>query len=196
MRVPSMQVVGLIAAFVVLSVMNEGVSAIKPWPTSSHLVDTKNGAAFPTEDVFQIKGGAEAMKTSSNKPAPFFLRPRFLFKFQAIGTASFGIPALLFPKLMHPIFATGDFPSNTFYYWMFALRELFLATLMGMASTLPASEIPNWQLFNIAILVLHSVLNIFHGGWNPLLQPVIIGAHAMFLLLCTISYVRKIPADN
>jgi hypothetical protein len=138
-------------------------------------------------------------KEGSSSTTPLLLNPRFLFKFMAVGTASFGIPALLAPKLMHPLLVASstEFPiDNTFYVYMFALRECYLASTFGMAAYMPSSTLKAWQLWGIIVLGTQSILNIFHSGWNKMLQPMIIGIHLFCLTLNVLSYKFAVVDDD
>jgi hypothetical protein len=117
------------------------------------------------------------------------IKPRFLFKIMALGTASFAIPALVAPELMHPVLATGAYPKeNTFYVYMFAIRECYLASVFGMAAFMPAKTLKSWQLWSIIVLISHTIMNIFHSGWNPMIQVMIACTHGIILVLNAISY--------
>lgn len=146
-----------------------------------------NAACLPP-----VRGGGETTDSKIEKASiPLLLNPRFLFTFMTVGTASFAIPALLAPEFMHPVLvASGtDYPTgNTFYVYMFAIRECYLAATFGMAAFMPASTLKAWQLWSIIVLASHSIMNIFHSGWNSMLQPFIIGIHAIMLLLNILSY--------
>ena len=169
------------------------VKTLKQVDASSSFIGTPKDGSF----VLLIPRGGDTKKEDAIKRVPLLLRPRFLFKFMAVGTATFGIPSLLFPKLMHPIFTSGsEYPSNTFYYYMFALRELYLASTFWLISTMPASTFPAWEVFTLFVLFSQTVMNIFHSGWNPMLQPVIIGTHGLFLVLLWIAYMKNIPPDE
>ena len=102
---------------------------------------------------------AAILKEEEN-PLPFLLlRPRFLFRFLAIGTAAFGIPALLVPQFMHPIFTkatTGSSLQETFYYYAFVLRELYLAVTFWLISRMPAETIrTTWLPFSQFVMMTH-----------------------------------------
>lgn len=139
-------------------------------------------------------GGAD--KDAMARPAPLWIRPRFLFKFMAIGTAGFGIPYLLFPKLVHPILVNSGYPENTFYVCMFALRELWVATAFRLISGVPSSNMRTWQIFSLCLLGSQTIMNIFHTGWNPLFQPPIILIHLSFFILHLISVMKNVDPDE
>ena len=140
----------------------------------------------------------KAAVKEEDKPLPFlFLRPRFLFQFLAIGTAAFGIPALLVPQFMHPIFTnTGSPLQETFYYYAFVLRELYLAVIFWLISKMPAETLrTTWLPFSQFVMLTHLLIDVFHSEWNPLLQKFMVVTRGTMLALLTIIQLKKIDPD-
>uniref|UniRef100_A0A7S2UTI5 Uncharacterized protein n=1 Tax=Attheya septentrionalis TaxID=420275 RepID=A0A7S2UTI5_9STRA len=173
-----------------IALSNAASAAIPREVDRSHLL----GVHLREEYLSPMRGGDKGVSTGNrlsmtSPPTRLFMQPRFLFKIQALGTASFGIPALVAPALMHPVFATGAYPKdNTFYVYMFAIRECYLASVFGMAAFMPAKTLKSWQLWSIIVLTSHTIMNIFHSGWNPMVQVFVTCIHAIILVLNAISY--------
>eukprot|EP00978_Attheya_sp_CCMP212_P036325 scaffold163840_cov59-Attheya_sp.AAC.1 len=177
-----------------IALSNAASAAIPREVDRSHLL----GVHLREEEYLSpMRGGAGGDKDVStgnrlsmaSPPTRLFIKPRFLFKIMALGTASFAIPALVAPELMHPVFTTGVYPKdNTFYVYMFAIRECYLASVFGMAACMPAKTLKSWQLWSIIVLTSHTIMNIFHSGWNPMLQVFVAWIHGILLVLNAISY--------
>ena len=185
-----------------LNMKNQRKGIISKSKNQYHQMSTKTNHPDLLLDGSIPRGGAvKKSKNNSMSKHPAILNPKLIFTFMGIGTASFGIPSIIVPEFTHNLLSVGDFPgtfpaSDSFYYYMFAVREVYLATtfliigsMINLNDNNSIKMAKTWQKFALFILATQMIINIFHNGWNPNFQPFIIIAHTIPLIWNLLSLV-------